>query len=139
MKQEKRIVGLTKDVGFQIGVRRTLPIHHEEAWRKITSPDWIHIWLGEKIKLNFVKGEKFTLTDGSSGEVRVYKKNSHLRITWQPPHWQKASTIQIRVIAKNDKSVFAFHQEHLPNAEEREKRRIFFSDVLDRLATKIPQ
>lgn len=27
-----RPTGLTKDVGYQIGVRRTLPIEHIEAW-----------------------------------------------------------------------------------------------------------
>jgi len=37
MQNSNRPVGLTKDAGYQIGVRRTLPIHHEDAWRVLTS------------------------------------------------------------------------------------------------------
>ena len=115
MKQNKKIVGLTKNVGFQVGVRRTLPVHHQVAWDLITSPEGINIWLGERILLNFMKREKYELTDGTVGEIRTFSPNSHVRITWQPPLWLKASTIQIRVISKDGKSVIAFHQEHLPS------------------------
>jgi hypothetical protein len=65
--------------------------------------------------------------------VRVYSHNSHLRITWQPQGWQRASTIQVRVIPKEDRTVIAFHQEHLPGAKEREERRAHYTSALDEL------
>ena len=36
--ETKRPVGLTKDVGFQIGVRRTLPMQLDAAWHLLTYP-----------------------------------------------------------------------------------------------------
>jgi uncharacterized protein YndB with AHSA1/START domain len=67
------------------------------------------------------------------GEVRVYTPYSHLRITWHPPGWPRASTLQLRVIPKGDKTVIAFHQEHLPGEKEREERRTHYIAVLDEL------
>ncbi len=128
-----RPTGLTKDVGYQIGVRRTLPIHFEEAWRLLTSTQGVKIWLGETSAFDFSKGAEYLLVDGSSGEVRVFSPNSHLRITWQPGGWPRASTIQLRVIPKGDRTVIAFHQEHLPGPEEREARRSHFASALDKI------
>ncbi len=137
MGQGKRPVGLTKDVGFQIGVRRTLPIRLEDAWQLITSPNGVETWLGEAPDLKFAKGEQYRLPDGSSGEVRVFHPNSHLRITWRPQGWKRASTIQVRVLPKPDKTVVAFHQEHLPGSREREARREHFKAALDELERMI--
>jgi uncharacterized protein YndB with AHSA1/START domain len=132
-KGKETPVGLTKDVGFQIGVRRTLPICQRDAWQLLTSQRGLSIWLGEVSKLNIAKGSKYQLPDGTEGEIRVYKQNSHLRITWHPPVWQRSSTIQLRVIPKGDRTVVAFHQEHLPGVQEREERRVFFAGVIERL------
>jgi len=134
VEQNEHLTGLTRDVGFQIGVRRTLPIRLEDAWRLLTSKKGVNIWLGETSKLDFSKGTRYQLADGSVGEVRVYSHNSHLRITWQPQGWQRASTIQVRVIPKEDnRTVIAFHQEHLPGAKEREERRAHYTSALDEL------
>ena len=67
----ERPKGLTQDVGFQIGVRRTLPIGSDEAWDLITSPEGVSVWLGLTAGLSFDKGATFSLANGSSGEVRV--------------------------------------------------------------------
>jgi uncharacterized protein YndB with AHSA1/START domain len=133
----QRPTGLTKDTGFQIGVRRTLPIHLKDAWRLITSPQGIQFWLGKTEKLDYSEGAHYQLDDGTVGEVRVFKPNSHIRITWKPPGWVRAATIQVRVIPKSDRTVIAFHQEHLPGPREREQRRDHFKAVLDRLASLI--
>lgn len=130
---DKRPTGLTKDVGFQIGVRRTLPVRLEDAWRLLTSSTGVKLWLGATSGLSFAKGSKYQLADGSVGEVRVYTPGSHLRITWHPPGWPKASTIQLRTIPKGERTVVAFHQEHLPGAREREERRAHYTAVLDEL------
>lgn len=134
MKQKHdQPVGLTKDVGFQIGVRRTLPIQAEAAWRLLISSRGVNLWLGAAEAPDFTKGADYQLADGTTGQIRVFSPNSHLRLTWQPPNWPRPSTIQVRVIPKGDKSVVAFHQEHLPGADEREDRRIHFASVLDEL------
>ena len=71
--------------------------------------------------------------DGATGEVRVFSPGSHLRVTWHPPGWPRASTIQLRVIPKGNRTVVAFHQEHLPSAEARTERRAHYKTSLDKL------
>ncbi len=105
----KQPTGLTKDVGFQIGVRRTMPITYEDAWELLTSLEGLCIWLGPTKQLDVVEGASYELPDGSHGEVRVYAPNSHLRISRNPPGWRRPSTIQIRVSSKSDRTVIAFH------------------------------
>jgi uncharacterized protein YndB with AHSA1/START domain len=131
--QSERPTGLTKDVGYQIGVRRTMSIPLEDAWRALTSLRGVNIWLGETDEIDFSKGATYHLPDGSVGEVRVLSPESHLRITWQPPGWPRPSTIQVRVIPKGARTVIAFHQEHLPGSAEREARRAHFKSALDEL------
>ncbi|MGD2157243.1 MAG: hypothetical protein PVG14_06500 [Anaerolineales bacterium] len=79
------------------------------------------------------KGANYQLDDGAVGEVRVYKPYSHRRVTWKPSSWMKSSTFQVRVIPKGDKTVIAFHQEHLPSSHVREQRRAHFKVALDRI------
>ncbi len=132
-KREEKPVGLTKDVGYQIGARRTLPVDLETAWRLVTSVEGLEVWLGKAGKMEFTKGAAYKLADGSEGEIRVFKPGSHLRLTWQPVGWPRPSTIQVRVVPSRDKTVIAFHQEHLPDGAAREARRAHFSAALDAL------
>ncbi len=132
-KQEERPVGLTKDVGFQVGARRTLPVPLERAWSYLLSAEGQRLWLEAQTPLRWESAEPYRLEDGTTGEVRVFRDGSHLRMTWHPPGWPRASTIQVRVIAKDDRSVVAFHQEHLPDAGARAQRRAHFLQVLDEL------
>lgn len=132
----ERPTGLTRDTGYQIGVRRTVDINHQQAWRLLTAPSGLDLWLGAT-QLEFVEGTRYRLTDGTVGQVRVVRPDSHLRITWQPKEWSRASTIQVRVIPKGNRSVIAFHQEHLPGAAERAARRTHFRQALDDLERAI--
>jgi uncharacterized protein YndB with AHSA1/START domain len=133
-RKGRRAVGQTADTGFEIGARRTLPITADEAWRLVTSPEGVRSWLGGSPPLRWEKGETYALEDGSSGEVRVFKPGSHLRITWAPEGWPRASTVQVRVIPSGaQKTVVSLHQEHLPGAAEREERRRALGAALDAL------
>ena len=40
-------VGLTKDAGWQIGVRKTLPVALEDAWNLLVSEEGLSLWLGD--------------------------------------------------------------------------------------------
>jgi uncharacterized protein YndB with AHSA1/START domain len=127
-------IGQTKDGSFQIGARRTLPIPLERAWQLLTSPNGVRRWLGDTTGLSLRPGASYTLAAGGGGEVRVMRPNDHLRITWQPAGWARASTIQVRVIPRGAGTTIAFHQEQLPDSEERERRRAHFEAVLMELS-----
>ena len=130
-------LGQTKDVGFQIGVRRTFSLPLEDTWDLLISPRGLQTWLGDTTDIDLGKGAQYTLPDGSTGEIRIFKPNSHLRITHHPKGWPRPSTIQVRVIPNEAKTVIAFHQEHLPGPKERDQRRDHFNAALDQLAVLI--
>jgi len=89
MQQQKRMIGQTRDVGFQIGVRRTLPIAHEATWQLVTSAEGRRIWLDDSVEVELAQGATYRLADGTSGKISVFTLNSHLRMTWQPPGWTR--------------------------------------------------
>jgi uncharacterized protein YndB with AHSA1/START domain len=129
---EKRIVGQTKDVGFEIGVRHTFDVSPAEAWKLLTSPEGLRVWLGDAPGLTLQEGETYTTREGASGEVRV-NSGRHMRITWQPPGWEKPSLIQVRAIPSSGKTVISFHQEHLAGPDERGQMRERWKTALDTL------
>jgi uncharacterized protein YndB with AHSA1/START domain len=133
----ERFTGLTKATGYQVGARRSLPIKLEAAWELLISPAGVVLWLGEPEALRWEPGAPYRLADGTTGVIRVFKPNSHVRLTWQPPGWARPATIQVRVIPSGDRTVFAFHQEHLPDAAARSERRARFKAALEALSQEI--
>ncbi|NOU84743.1 SRPBCC domain-containing protein [Paenibacillus sp. LMG 31460] len=128
-------VGLTASVGFQIGVRRTLPFFQEEAWELLTSTRGRKLWLGDLATFELVKGHKFVTQEGTTGEFRVVKPLEQLRLTWQPAGFPNTSTLQIRLMpaASPGKITISFHQEKLDSAEQREEMKVHWEEVLSRL------
>jgi hypothetical protein len=131
----RRALGEVAGGGFQIGVRRTLRLAPDEAWRRVLSPEGVSGWLGEPEEpIAWEAGSAFRLRDGAVGEVRVYKPGSHFRLQLREPGAERASVIQVRVKAGATGSVISFHQEQLPSAESRDARRAHFASALDALA-----
>ncbi len=60
MKQistRRSVVGQTKDVGFQIGVRRTFASRSQQVWEVMTSDEGVKLWLGDVSGLRLMEGE----------------------------------------------------------------------------------
>ncbi len=129
------VVGQTKDVGFEVGARKTFAVTPQRAWDVITSDEGLNLWLGSVPGLRLEQGETYQTTDGAAGEVRVVNPGGHLRLTWRPTNWQDASTIQVRVIPRGDQTTISFHQEHLPGAKEREEMLQRWHRVLEHMQT----
>ena len=128
-------IGLTKDTGWQVGLRRTIPVPVEMIWDLLISPQGIRIWLGDGEPFELAKGAKYHLDDGTSGEVRVVKPLSHFRITRFPPvpDYLRASTVQIRVLGNKEKTTLVFHEEHLPNKQARLSRKSYYLQVIEQI------
>ena len=126
-----REVGQTADVGYQIGVSRTVPIGEEALWATVLSPEGMALWLGGPIEMD--DGAVYALVDGTVGEVRVYKPWSHIRLTWQPRGWARASTIQVRVAAAKTGTRISFHQEQLADATARAAMKARWEGVIEGL------
>lgn len=128
---EPKIVGQTKTVGFQVGVRRTFPISQEKAWELVTSDEGLNLWLGEGTRIILQPGHKYTTKTGG-GEIRVVKPLQQLRLTWQKEGWQKSSTVQVRIISiESNKATISFHQENLSDQNTREEMKKHWENVLE--------
>ncbi len=134
-----KIIGQTKTVGFQVGVRRIFPISQEGAWNLVTSQDGLNFWLGESTNIILEPGQKY-ITKFGTGEIRVVKPLQQLRLTWQKIGWEKASTVQVRIIpSSNNKTTISFHQEKLSDENVREEMKKYWKKVLDELKERIPK
>jgi uncharacterized protein YndB with AHSA1/START domain len=138
MATEPTPTGLTKDVGWEIGVSRTLPLPLEEVWSFLTSPDGTAVWLDEALDLPTTKGEPITTRGGAVGELRSHRPGDRVRLIWRPAGWSHDTTLQVAVSGGEDKTTIRFHQEHLADADERERQRAHWQGVIQALADRLP-
>lgn len=129
-------VGKTADAGYQVGVRRTLPCSEERLWRLLLSPAGLETWLGGPAEI--AEGVRFRLDNGTTGEIRVYRPGSHIRLGWRPAGWGAPSTLQVRVMAARRGTTLSFHQEHLAGAAERAAMKAHWEGVIGSLAGMLP-
>ncbi|MBK1785518.1 SRPBCC family protein [Prauserella cavernicola] len=124
------VVGQTKDVGFQIGVSKTVPYPVETVWAYLTSAEGIAVWLGEGVRLGTEKGARYETAEGTVGEVRSFHDNERLRLTWRPRDWDHDTTMQVTVTDSDGRTVLRFHQEWLADGDERLRQREHWRAVL---------
>jgi uncharacterized protein YndB with AHSA1/START domain len=129
---EPNPVGRTNAAGWEIGVRRTLPLTPNQAWQLLTSDMGMSAWLGAPIVLE--PQAHYQLSRGTRGKVTVYEPGSHLRLTWQLPGWSTPSVVQVRVLPARTGSTISFHQENLAGPSERESMRDHWTSMLNQLA-----
>ncbi|CAG7651249.1 hypothetical protein PAESOLCIP111_06275 [Paenibacillus solanacearum] len=118
-------VGVTKDAGVQIGVRRTMEMTKEQAWHFLTSPQGMKLWIGTVSAMQWQKGYEFVSEEGVSGKLTVVVPLQKLRMTWKRPEWDKASRLQIYLLSTSSgKTTIALHQEMLED--------VYMRDVMKR-------
>lgn len=134
--EQTKVVGQTKDVGFQIGVRKTFPVSVDVAWDFLFSDEGLSIWLGKVNPGDFKPGTAYKTREGVEGKISVLKTYSHIRLTWKRKDWENLSTVQIRVIPAKEKTTISFHQEKLPESYQREEMRSYWSKILEEIKNK---
>lgn len=113
-------VGLTKDAGWQVGVRRTFPVSPDRAWDVL------------------VEGEGRALWSEGAGDLRA-QSDSHLRVTWTHLLLDRPSRLQLRVEEAATGATVAVHQEMLSSELERSAMKEHWSAVLDRLGALLQE
>ena len=132
------MIGKTKDVGFQFGVRKTMPLSAKKVWDFLFSENGLKIWLG-KLNTDLELKKEFETENGTTGFVRVFNPNSHIRLNWKPKAWDNMSTLQIRVIGDENKTTIAIHQEKLLNPEQRTEMKKYWTEIVEKLRTEMKQ
>ena len=135
--EKTKIVGQTKDAGFQIGVRKTFDVPAETSWDYLFSEAGISTWLGnvhlEALELN----KAYKTKEGIEGKVTVFKTGSHIRLTWKPKHWENTSFLQIRVIPGKGKTTISFHQDKLLDSQQRDEMKKYWDAVIQKIEAAI--
>lgn len=130
---EQRETGNTRTQGWEVGVRRTLPLTPEQAWAALTTPPGLAAWFGDDEGLPLIQGERFVTADGTRGEVRSVAAGSMVRMTWQPPDWPEPSTLQVRVLPAATGATISVHHERLPDGAQgaamRERWQAAITDI----------
>lgn len=125
-------VGVTKDAGVQIGVRRTMALDQDQLWQWLTSPAGWPLWIGNVPRVEWRKGFEFSSEEGIVGKITVVKPGVKLRLNWQLPEWVRPSRLQISLLtARSGKTTVAIHQEMLEDVYVRELMRRHWEEKLD--------
>lgn len=111
------MTGLTKNAGWQVGARRTLPLELGEAWDLLTSPPWLHRWSG--------------LTAIEAGDPAVRSLTVRRVVRVRTPD----SLVQLRLLPTASGTTIAFHEERLPDERTRAERKDHWTRLLDDLET----
>lgn len=133
-----REVGQTADQGFEIGVRKTVPLEPAEAWRLLTGADALGRWVGGWVP-QLEEGARFTAVNGSTGEVRTIRAGERLRLRWSPARTERDTVLQLSVTPAKTGTTIGVHHEKLADERERELMRIYWKRALDRLARQAEQ
>lgn len=135
--EKTKVVGQTKDAGFQIGVRKTFAVPVETIWNFLFSEKGLSTWLGNIRLENFELGRPYKTKEGIEGKVNVFKPNSHIRLTWKPKQWTNTSALQIRAIPNKDKTTISFHQDKLLDSKQREEMKKYWEEVIEKIENEI--
>ena len=133
--EKTKVIGQTKDAGFEVGVRKTFPVSVEQAWDFLFSDQGFSIWLGGIKPDAFDINQNYKTKEGTEGKPGIFKPYSHTRLTWRKKDWDNTSTLQLRVINAKGKATVSFHQEKLLNSKQRDEMKAHWDKVIAQIGT----
>lgn len=136
MKSPDKPVGLTKDAGWQFGLRKTVPYSQVKVWDFLFSRDGLNTWLGTLIEEPELK-QSFTTKEGVEGMIRLLIPHSHIRMSWKKSGWENTSTVQVRVLEAKGKATISFHHEKLLNEQQREEVQVYWNEKMTNIETAL--
>ena len=132
MKSREKPIGLTKDVGWQFGLRKSFPLTQKYVWDFMFSDTGLKIWLGEIMGALKIK-EAFVTKEGIEGFVRVFTPYSHIRMHWKKKNWENTSTVQVRIMGTDKKATISFHQEKLRDSDQRQEMKLYWNKRMEEI------
>lgn len=118
--EKVKIVGQTKDAGWQFGIRKSVASDVNEVWDFLFSENGTELWL-----------------DGADREFSTFQPLSHIRTKWKLKGWPNEATLQMRVMGNKDKTTIAFHIEKLLNEKQREETKTYWDKVMKTITGEI--
>ena len=129
-------VGLTKDAGWELGVRTTVAAPLPAVWAFLLG-EGLPVWLGEIERLPTEKGEAYVTSDGVRGSIRSYTEGYRVRLGWQPDDWPHDTTLQLTLKEAATGTTIGIHQEKLADREERKMMLGYWKNVIEHIAGEL--
>jgi hypothetical protein len=117
-RENSENTGLTKDAGWEMGVRQTVAADLPTVWDFLVGPG-LPLWLGDIDALPTEKGAAFETRDGVRGTLRGYTERVRMRMSWQPDDWPHDTILQVTLKEAATGTTIGFHQEKLADRSER--------------------
>jgi len=128
--------GKTKDAGWEVGVRKTVPASGPVVWNFLLG-DGLPLWLADINELPTEKGATYESRDGVRGAIISYIDNYRIRLRWKPADWPHETVLQITVKASTTGTTIAIHQEKLADREERKMMLGYWKNVIEHIAGEL--
>lgn len=128
-------VGLTRDAGWELGVRRTLPVPFDSAWTLLVE-EWLPRWLGVDSVPQLV-GAPLHQGRRDVGRVTGVHVGSRVRVRWDQPDAADETVLQVTLLPAASGTTVAIHQERLASADERERLIAHWTRALERLRDEV--
>jgi activator of HSP90 ATPase len=136
-ESEKKVVGLTKTVGFQFSITKTCPVSEDAAWDFLLSESGVSIWLGSIDFEAFELNNPFTTAEGIEAKITIFKPDSHLRLAWKRAHWDNISFIEIRVLTNKGRAKLGLLHTHMTSVEQREEVKAYWTKVFEKMGAEL--
>jgi uncharacterized protein YndB with AHSA1/START domain len=128
-------VGLTRDAGWELGVRRTVAAPAADVWRRLLS-EWLPQWLGIESVPQMV-GAPMRQDGRVRGRVVGCHVGRRVRLRWTPETLDHETVFQVTLLESSQGTTVAIHQERLLGAAERQGLLEQWTTVLDELVAQI--
>jgi uncharacterized protein YndB with AHSA1/START domain len=131
----KRVEGQNQKGEYSTTATKTFDCDAKKTWKLLLSPEGLKHWLRPQDAFEPKPGVVYETDIGAYGQVRTVVPGKRLRLSWQEPHWRKASFLQLMVFAKpKGKSMVAISHDSLATAEIKEPLHKRWRQALDKLA-----
>jgi activator of HSP90 ATPase len=135
----KKVVGLTKNVGFQFSITKTCAVSVDAAWDFLLSESGVAIWLGTIDFQDFEWDNPFTTAEGIEAKITIFKADSHLRLAWQPRHWDNVSSIEIRVFDVKGRAKIGLLHTRMLDVRQREEVKAYWGEIFEKMGIELPK
>lgn len=112
--------GLTKDAGWQFGLRKTIDLPANQVWDFLFTESGAVLWLHD-----------------AHTDFSTWKPYSHIRTKWRIPGWPNPATLQMRVIPHKQKATIAFLVENMLSEEQRYEAKDYWNEVMGVLVEEL--
>lgn len=131
----RRKVGQDAKGKYMVTATKSFSVDNKVLWKKLVSPAGIKIWMQPLSAVRLLPKAQFETKDGFFGEIRTMAVNRRIRVRWQEPYWESATTVELHLVARPaKKSILVFNHTGLADAETKEAMRVRWRAAADKLA-----